>query len=58
VNYLLAPPTGIFCSMVAFFAGVALWVWKDPGGNELALGPEPGAPIGAPPLPPEQTVQN
>jgi len=34
---LLAPPFGLVGSIVALAAGIGLWVWKDPGGMELAV---------------------
>jgi hypothetical protein len=38
VNYFISAPTGLLVSGVAFFAGIALWIWKDPGGDDMAIG--------------------
>lgn len=37
VNFFLAPPNGLLSAAVALCAGIALWVWKDPGGDEMAV---------------------
>lgn len=36
-NPIIAPPQGLLVSAVALMVGVALWVWKDPGGEDLAV---------------------
>lgn len=33
----LAPPDGLLASIGALLIGIALWVWKDPGGKDLAI---------------------
>lgn len=43
VNFMLAPPSGLLLAAVTLCAGIALWVWKDPGGETLAI--RPGAPV-------------
>jgi hypothetical protein len=37
MNYLLAPPTGLLLTACTLFAGLGLWVLKDPGGEDLAI---------------------
>jgi hypothetical protein len=34
---ILAPPDGLLASLGALLIGIALWVWKDPGGMDLAV---------------------
>jgi hypothetical protein len=34
---MFAAPNGLIGSLVALAAGIGLWVWKDPGGKELAV---------------------
>lgn len=34
---LLAPPTGVITALGALVIGIGLWVWKDPGGADLAV---------------------
>lgn len=36
-NPIITPPQGLLVSAVALAIGVALWVWQDPGGAELAV---------------------
>jgi|GEM_PF-2247677 len=36
-NPVLTPPQGLLVSAVALGIGIALWIWKDPGGAELAV---------------------
>ena len=36
-NPMFAPPLGLMIPVVALLAGLALWVFKDPGGMELAV---------------------
>jgi hypothetical protein len=33
----LAPPSGLLGALGALLVGIALWVWKDPGGMDLAV---------------------
>ena len=33
----LAPPNGLLAALGALLVGIALWVWKDPGGMDLAV---------------------
>jgi len=36
-NPVLAPPAGAVVGLGALLVGLALWLWKDPGGKELAV---------------------
>lgn len=48
VNHFLSAPSGIIPSAVAICAGIALWVWKEPGGEGMAIqaaAPGPPAPV-------------
>ncbi len=47
-NQIVAPPAGLAVFLGALIAGIALWVMKDPGGQDMAIaavGPD-GMPIG------------
>lgn len=35
----LAPPTGIIGAVLMLLAGIGLWVWREPGGADLAVRP-------------------
>jgi len=37
INPTLGLPTGAIAILIALVTGVALWVWKDPGGESLAI---------------------
>jgi hypothetical protein len=47
----LAPPNGLLAALGALLVGIALWVWKDPGGMDLAVA---AVAIDGTPLTPEQ----
>jgi hypothetical protein len=34
---LLMPPMGLIVGVGALLFGIGLWVWKDPGGEDLAI---------------------
>lgn len=51
---ILAPPNGLLASLGALLIGIALWLWKDPGGMELAVA---GVAYDGTPLTPAQVKQ-
>lgn len=51
---LFASPSGLMVSGVALAAGIALWVWKDPGGQDLAVA---AVAHDGTPLTPEEAMQ-
>ncbi len=51
---LLAPPNGLLSALGALLIGVALWLWKDPGGMDLAVA---GVAFDGTPLTPAQVQQ-
>lgn len=53
-NPILVPPQGLLVSAVALLLGIALWIWKDPGGAELAVA---GVAHDGTPLTPEALAQ-
>jgi hypothetical protein len=34
---MLTPPQGLLVPLGALFIGIALWIWQDPGGRDLAV---------------------
>jgi len=36
-NMLFTPPSGLLVQLIVIGVGIALWVWKDPGGEDLAI---------------------
>lgn len=50
----LVAPAGVIVSAVALGAGLALWIWQDPGGQDLAVA---GTGFDGSPLTPEQLAQ-
>lgn len=53
-NVLFAPSAGLLVALGALLAGIALWVWKDPGGKDLAVA---GVAFDGTPLTPEQLAE-
>jgi hypothetical protein len=51
---VLAPPNGLLVSLGALLIGMALWLWKDPGGMDLAVA---AVAFDGTPLTPQQAQQ-
>lgn len=52
-NPLFAPPTGLIVPIITLMVGIGLWIWKDPGGMDMAMGEDsPDGQTFMPPLPP------
>ena len=53
-NPIFAPPGGLIVAFGSLLVGIALWVWKDPGGKDLAVA---AVAFDGTPLTPEQLAE-